>query len=431
MPTAHLARAALDGALPRSTIGIYGNDEPLHRVLRDLGYQCVMLDSSTPQVVFSSDQPPIAIFRDLNSFTDGDVPVASPPPTIFTAPTDSVADRLTAVRAGGVGLLSRPYQMDEADRLIRLSVRRATTQRSLQRLMIVEDDRSMARLISGYLRPKGYEVKHIEDPMQLLEELACFRPAALILDLNLPQVSGAELAAIIRQFPTFTTLPILFLSGETDSMAQIAALRCGADGFLSKPIRANELLGRIDAVLARLDELDQLAHRDALTGLPNRRAFLQELNQALASVQRTQRPLSLAVIDVDHFKSINDTFGHLAGDRVLRRLAGHLQSSLRREDYIGRIGGEEFAILLPGADLDAAISVLDASRVSCKRACGGLLTEVRGAGTGGSRTVSFSGGVISILDTGDAENAAELLLNQADQALYRAKAAGRDQLIRG
>jgi DNA-binding response OmpR family regulator len=148
--------------------------------------------------------------------------------------------------------------------------------------MIVEDDASMARLVSGYLGQKGYQVKHVEDPMQLLEALASFRPAALILDLNLPQVSGAELAAIVRQFPTFTTLPILFLSGETDSMAQIQALRCGADGFLSKPIRANELLGRIDAVLTRLEALDHLVHRDHLTGLPNRRAFLLELEQALA-----------------------------------------------------------------------------------------------------------------------------------------------------
>ncbi|MFY7778753.1 MAG: diguanylate cyclase [Elstera sp.] len=430
MPASPLYRPPAEEHPPRPTVFIYGADEALRRVLRDIGYQCVMLpDPSSALPV--TEKPPIAIFRELpprNGAESAPLP-SGQPPTIFTTASETVADRIAALRAGGLGFLARPYQIDEVDRLMRVAIRHATSERSLRRLMIVEDDASMARLVSGYLGQKGYQVKHVEDPMQLLEALASFRPAALILDLNLPQVSGAELAAIVRQFPTFTTLPILFLSGETDSMAQIQALRCGADGFLSKPIRANELLGRIDAVLTRLEALDHLVHRDHLTGLPNRRAFLLELEQALASAQRTQRPLSLAIIDVDHFKSINDTFGHLTGDRVLKRLANHLQTSLRREDYIGRIGGEEFAILLPGADVNAAIGVLDASRASCKRACGGLLPEIAGATA--PRMVSFSGGVIGVADYGDAENMAEFLLNLADEALYRAKAAGRDRLERG
>jgi diguanylate cyclase (GGDEF)-like protein len=430
MPASPLYRSPAEEHPPRPTVGIYGADEALRRVLKDIGYQCVMLPDpgAAPP---ATEKPPIAIFRELPPRNGAESAAIAPeqPPTIFTTASETVADRIAALRAGGLGFLARPYQIDEVDRLMRLAIRHATSERSLRRLMIVEDDASMARLVSGYLGQKGYQVKHVEDPMQLLEALASFRPAALILDLNLPQVSGAELAAIVRQFPTFTTLPILFLSGETDSMAQIEALRCGADGFLSKPIRANELLGRIDAVLTRLEALDHLVHRDHLTGLPNRRAFLLELEQALASAQRTQRPLSLAIIDVDHFKAINDSFGHLTGDRVLKRLANHLQTSLRREDYIGRIGGEEFAILLPGADVNAAIGVLDASRASCKRACGGLLPET--AGTTAPRMVSFSGGVIGVADNGDAENMAEFLLNRADEALYRAKAAGRDRLERG
>ncbi|WP_052711855.1 diguanylate cyclase [Elstera litoralis] len=430
MPASPLYRPLADENPPRPTVCIYGADEALRRVLKDIGYQCIMLPDPGAALP-ATGKPPIAVFRELLLRNEAENATVEPghPPTIFTTATDTVADRLAALRAGGLGFLARPYQIDEVDRLMRVAIRHATSERSLRRLMIVEDDASMARLVSGYLGQKGYQVKHVEDPMQLLEALASFRPAALLLDLNLPQVSGAELAAIIRQFPTFTTLPILFLSGETDSMTQIQALRCGADGFLSKPIRANELLGRIDAVLTRLEELDHLVHRDHLTGLPNRRAFLLELEQALASAQRTQRPLSLAIIDVDHFKSINDTFGHLTGDRVLKRLANHLQTSLRREDYIGRIGGEEFAILLPGADVNAAIGVLDASRASCKRACGGLFPEI--AGVTAPRMVSFSGGVIGVTDYGDAENMAEFLLDRADEALYRAKAAGRDRLERG
>lgn len=432
MPALNYSTAPDTEPQHRLCLGIRGEDRALRRVLSELGHQCVLVDDALQSAQGAGAARLVAVFQDLSLSTTkstGRCALLTPgtPALIYTAGSEGVAERLAALRGGGMGLLARPYQPDETDRLIRLATQRADAARTLRRLVIVEDDRSMARLVAGYLGQKGYQVKHVEDPLQLLEALASFRPDALILDLNMPDVSGAELAAIVRQFPTFTTLPILFLSGETDIATQIDALRCGADGFLSKPIRAEELLGRIDAVLARLDELDHLAHRDPLTGLPNRRAFLLELELALASAHRTQRPVCLAIIDVDHFKSINDAFGHITGDRVLRRLATHLQASLRREDFVGRIGGEEFAIILPGADLDAATAVLDAARAGCTRAFGGMLPIA--SGSIGPRSVSFSGGLVRI-DDFDSESSADLLLERADEALYRAKAAGRNRVER-
>ncbi|OYQ22241.1 hypothetical protein CHR90_00545 [Elstera cyanobacteriorum] len=412
MPALHFARAPWLTSLNRPQVVVPDHDAPLRQVLSEMGYQCAP-SGAAPEDASAC----LAEFRDLSTQAHTSPKPPLPRPVLYTASEETVTARLAALRSGGQGLLTRPYHSDDIDRLLKQCARRSGATRTARRLVMVEDDRSMARLVASYLLPHGYEVHHVQNPTQVLEALASLRPALLLLDLNLPDVSGAEIATIIRQFPAFMTLPILFLSGETSHAAQIAALRCGADGFVTKPVRAEDLLGRVDAALTRLEELDQLAHSDLLTDLPNRRAFMLEFDHAQASVNRTGRPHSLAVIDIDRFKSINDTYGHLAGDRVLRRVAGYLRTSLRREDYLARIGGEEFAIILPGADVHEAKQVLDSVREACAPACEDVIPQ----------PISFSGGLVSL--TARRGETAETHIKRADDCLYRAKNTGRNRIL--
>jgi diguanylate cyclase (GGDEF)-like protein len=228
-----------------------------------------------------------------------------------------------------------------------------------------------------------------------------------------------RLALIARQLPGFATMPILYISGESNPVAQVAALKCGADGFISKPIRPRDLIGRIDAVVTRLSELDRLAHFDALTGVLNARATRLELQMAMRVAARASGKISIALIDVDHFKKVNDVHGHMVGDRVLQRLGQLLTQHFRGSDMVGRLGGEEFLLVMPGASIEDTSRVVDAVRKLFPQACKGTSHEA------GLPPATFSAGVAQW----DGEMSPEALTHLADQRLYRAKAEGRNRVI--
>jgi len=340
-------------------------------------------------------------------------------PTLFTSDLDTINQRLECVRRGGAGLLTRPFPFDEVQRVI-ASLRRPIGATG-RRVLIIEDDESMAKTMDQVLRRAGYRSEHLSSADGMIDKLLEYRPDVLLLDLQLPGCYGAELALIARQLPGFSTMPILYVSGENDPGSQIAALKCGADGFIVKPIRPRDLIGRIDAVVARLAELDRLVHFDALTGVHNSRAIRSEIHRAISVASRTQAPLTAAMIDVDHFKSINDTHGHLVGDRVLQRLGQTLLRNFRETDIIGRLGGEEFVVLMPGAGLRDAVRLVDTVRASFPRTCQGLTD------TPPLRSVTFSAGVAEWRE----RQSPEFLLDCADQALYRAKQGGRNRVEGG
>lgn len=337
-------------------------------------------------------------------------------PTLFTSDIDTIGRRLECVRRGGAGLLTRPFPFDEVQRVI-ASLRRPTGANG-RRVLIIEDDESMASTMGQVLRRAGYRAEHLPAADDMIDKLLEFRPDVLLLDLQLPGCNGAELALIARQLPGFSTMPILYVSGEHDPGSQIAALKCGADGFIVKPVRPRDLIGRIDAVVARLAELDRLVHFDALTGVHNSRAIRSEIHRAISVASRNRSNLTAAMIDVDHFKSINDTHGHLIGDRVLQRLGQTLLRNFRETDIIGRLGGEEFVVLMPGASLFDAVRLVDTVRASFPRSCQGL------ADTPPLRSVTFSAGVAAWRTSLSPEQ----LLDIADQALYRAKQSGRNRV---
>ncbi len=222
---------------------------------------------------------------------------------------------------------------------------------------------------------------------------------------------------MLRQQEIYLGTPIVFLSSETDLSQQLTALGLGADDYLTKPIDPQRLISVVSARVQRARRMRALIAHDGLTGLLNHTSIKDALAREIAQSMRHKTPLAFVILDLDRFKSVNDVYGHQVGDRVLKSLARLLQQHLRKTDYAGRYGGEEFAIILPHTDGATAQVVLDKLR----RAFGEL---VQHAGEM-SFSSTFSGG-ISVYSEG--QSLAEFI-KAADLALYQAKDAGRNRIV--
>lgn len=233
----------------------------------------------------------------------------------------------------------------------------------------------------------------------------------------MPGCSGAELAAVIRQDEACVGLPIVYLSCECNQEDQLSALTQGAEDFLTKPVSPAHLISIVTARALRGRQLRGLMERDRLTGLLNSASLKEQLRREMGRAARSGSPHAFAMIDLDHFKNVNDLHGHPAGDAVLVNLAKLLKRRLRKSDIIGRYGGEEFAVILPDTEPDTAFRVLDELR---RR-----FAEVRHSVGPDTIQLSFSAGIASHPD----HTHATLLLRAADAALYEAKRAGRDRVV--
>ncbi len=252
------------------------------------------------------------------------------------------------------------------------------------------------------------------DPFAALEALVDFKPDLLLTDLYMPQMSGIEFAGVVRQKANYDALPIMFLSHEHNIDDHLDALRVGGDEFLLKPIRDEHLVGAVSIRAGRFRTLNALMSIDGLTGLLSQITTKLQLEELLPLALRRNTPCVSVMIDVDYFKSVNDRFGHPAGDRVLRMLARSLKQGLRSSDIVGRFGGEEFAVVLPDTSMDDAVLLVN----SLRERFSGLPQQ------NGNEVfqVTFSAGVACSLQHGRMSQ----LIEAADRALYRAKSAGRN-----
>jgi diguanylate cyclase (GGDEF)-like protein len=261
-------------------------------------------------------------------------------------------------------------------------------------------------------------VTSLSDPFRLLDALAEHRPELLVLDVELPGPSGFDLCRIIRSMPEWEELPILFITAQLGPEFRVAAFEAGADDYLARPVLLEELVARMHSRLERVRLVRERSERDALTGLLLRRPFLESLRARLSESRRLQRPLALCFLDVDLFKRVNDTFGHVAGDQVLARLGRLLATRFRREDLRARWGGEEFVVALAGETAASAREIL--ARTAAE------LAGVKFSGDHGETfQITFSAGISESPRDGDD---AEALLREADARLYRAKANGRNRI---
>lgn len=336
----------------------------------------------------------------------------TPMQILFMSSYTSLSERLAAVRAGGSGYFAKPVNIGNLiDKLDELDSRQS---QQPFRILIVDDEDSVSAHHAAVLERAGIEVRTVNHPMRAIEALSEFEPDLILMDIYMPECSGPELAKVIRQMSSCISIPIVFLSSEIDLDKQFIAKGEGGDDFLIKPIQPEHLVSAITSRIQRFRLLRSFMIRDSLTGLLNHTAIKEQLDREVARVRRSKSPLSLAMVDIDHFKKINDTYGHLAGDRVIKSLSRLLKQRLRNSDFIGRYGGEEFAVILSDTTGEAAVKVLDEIRVA--------FSKLRQLGEGEEFFVTFSCGIAEITATEEDEK----LGGRADRALYQAKNAGRN-----
>jgi diguanylate cyclase (GGDEF)-like protein len=336
-------------------------------------------------------------------------------PLIFLTAAATLPARLEAARAGGVAFFRTPADAAEiADRLDRLAEDRRSDP---YRVLIVDDDADLVRHLGTVLDAAGMRTQAVTDPMAVEGPLRELAPDLILLDVSMPGCSGPELAAVIRQLEDHVATPIVYLSAETRRETQIAAQRAGGDDFLVKPIAPDRLVDEVALRAERGRALRRLMVRDGLTGLLNHTTLMSQLDLEVARAVRRKSALSFAMIDIDHFKKVNDTYGHPTGDRVLRALSRVLTQRLRSTDIVGRYGGEEFGLVLLDSPGPAAYDVLDDLRTR-------FAALPHRAGDG-EFTVTFSVGLAALPPHGDAT----LLRDVADRALYQAKHQGRNRIV--
>jgi len=326
-------------------------------------------------------------------------------------------NRVAAAHSGASIFLPKPLSSQQFETAVRHLL--AEKKQALPNILVVDDDPAFARQVTAILEPEGMAVSSLGDVASMLEALSHHPPDLLLLDMEMPGMSGIDACRLVRMTPDWQDIPILFLTAQTGVEARISAFEAGADDYLAKPVVPQEIRTRVRLRLERNRLLRERSDRDPLTGLLTRRALFEVLPARCAEARRHDRPLSIALLDLDFFKRINDRHGHLVGDRVLMRLGRLLAGRFRAEDIRGRWGGEEFLVAFPGETPATIRGVLE--RVLSEFSQVPFYDE-----RGDSFTCSFSVGVSGAPDDGGSVDA---LIQAADRRLYAAKRAGRARVV--
>ena len=336
------------------------------------------------------------------------------PLPFFSLNETDTPTRLAAVRAGGQEFLTGA--LEASSLLEKIEILTCVAQYEPYKVLIIDDSRAQATHTERVLNAAGIVTRTLLDPIQAMGELAEFQPDLIILDMYMPGCTGTELAKVIRHNDRYVSVPIIYLSAEDDQDKQLDAMSEGGDDFLTKPIKPRHLITTVRNRAARARNLKARMVRDSLTGLYNHTHILQLLEDCSFRSRREGKPLCFAMLDIDHFKKVNDSHGHPMGDRVIKSLALFLKQRLRKTDFIGRYGGEEFAIVMPDTDIQSAHQVLEEIRHR--------FAEIHYPAQPADLFCTFSAGVVSLGLHDDSLS----LAAQADSALYRAKHAGRNQV---
>jgi len=290
------------------------------------------------------------------------------------------------------------------------------------RILIIDDDALVSRHVQRLLGDRIGDVMHARMPEQGIRLALLEQPDLILLDINMPRMDGLKVCRHLKETDTTRDIPILFLTVEANVENLARALDCGGADYILKPFNEIDLAARVRAALRAkrmLDLLKEQARIDALTGLANRAAFDAALGAAIASWERAQQPFSLLIIDIDHFKHVNDAHGHGVGDDVLRALGARLRSCCRPYDTPCRMGGDEFVVILGQVQGAQAVCASERLLEAVRSTTCELGTERIG--------VSCSAGLATVADLPEGFQAEEIV-DAADAALYRAKRDGRDRL---
>lgn len=323
--------------------------------------------------------------------------------------------RMAAVRTGADAFFVLPFDIEilvnKIDKFI------SNSSEPPYHILLIDDDPEQIAYYAFILQQEGMITSVATDPEKVLQVLIEAKPEIILMDMYMPACTGLELAAIIRQQEAFINIPIMFLSVETNLDLQRDAYKFGADGFFVKPIKPEYLLAIVTTKAERNRKLRFLMERDSLTGLLNHSNLKENITLEVLRAKRVKSTLCFAMIDVDHFKNVNDRYGHPVGDKVLKSLSRLLKDRLRRTDIIGRYGGEEFGVILLNTDGEYAKVVLDEVRDNFSR--------IKQKSDKEEFYVTFSCGIASFPDIQDPEQ----LNEAADKALYTAKESGRNKTV--
>lgn len=335
-------------------------------------------------------------------------------PVLLLSHQSDFSSYLQAIRVGAIGYFVKPLNTTELEARLRQQLSR--NEREPFRVMLVDDDQLLAEHYAIVLRRGGLVVEVLSEPALIFESLKQFHPDVILLDVNMPFCSGPELAQLVRLQQAWLGVPIIYLSSETDGEQQLAALIKAGDDFITKPITDTALLVAVFARAQRARQLADIMTRDGLTGLLQHAHIKERLALEMLRAVRSSQPVSVVMLDIDHFKKVNDNYGHLIGDQVIANLANLLKQQLRKTDLVGRYGGEEFLLVLPDCTVQRAFSLVEQVRE--------LFAVLPFSAAEQRFFCSFSAGICAAT-----QDHADLVIDKADQALYRAKSSGRNCTI--
>ncbi|MFG0245992.1 MAG: diguanylate cyclase [Phycisphaerales bacterium JB052] len=289
-------------------------------------------------------------------------------------------------------------------------------------VLLIDDSQFVHRLLDARLRSESIILRGAEDGQLGIKMAIEDPPALILLDLDMPVMDGFETLRVLKEDPRTRDVPVIVLSGMNSSQDKVAAFDLGAIDFVTKPFELTELRARVRSSLkmyALLQMLAQKAQIDGLSGLYNRQYFDERFRNEFDRTIRHGQALSVAMIDIDHFKSVNDTYGHPAGDSVISGVAKLITQETRSIDISCRYGGEEFALIMPETEPEQAMQLCDRIRAKCEQ-----ITWSRHP----TRPVTISVGVVGMFDGQSLSTTPEAWIEAADRNLYDAKQSGRNQV---
>ncbi len=352
----------------------------------------------------------------------------SPLPVIILTAATSFDNRVRIARLGVERLLQMPVApaeiLETAIQVVQKSAPPAA------KLLVVDDDPAILSLLQRLLQPWGFQLQLLNDPQQFWQTLEATEPDLVLLDIEMSSLSGFDLCRVLRNATRWYELPVLFMSAHTDTQTIQKVFAAGADDYIRKPIMAPELVARLLGWIERSRARRLRAEVDSLTGVNNRKKSTQSLNQLLRLAQRQKQPLCFVLIDLDHFKQINDCYGHPVGDCVLERFGACLRKAFRGEDVVGRWGGEEFVVGLYGMNASEGTQRLRQLSQTWQEEMLEICAEMfldsgQKNGNNSSFKGTFSAGVAAYPANADS---IQSLYTVADKALYEAKKSGRNQV---
>ena len=358
--------------------------------------------------------------RNAELAADGVLPVEK----IVAGFADALAAVAYVLDAHGAGKVDRP--LPRANPVASAGLLQPTQsgeERILSKILVIDDDPFSANLIDGCLRAAGFMSSYCSQPEQALNAITSELPDLIVLDVVMPGLDGFELCRRVRTHPALQFTPIIFVTRKGDLEQRVRGLEVGGNDYLAKPFEPQELVARVRSHLQRLASLRDMAIRDGLTRCYNHKYFKMRLEQEIARARRYKQELALGILDIDHFKQVNDAHGHPAGDAALVHMANLIALSVRSTDVVARYGGEEFGILLVQAGVPEATIITNRIRERIVQhrfalpsvSIGGEVVQV---------PVTVSIGVTQFIPADDLK----AFLDRADRALYEAKHGGRNQV---